>query len=255
MSCKIPKKIHQTWENKNLSEYFLKNIEKWKNINPEYEFILYDSDERRNMVYKFGERYLKVYDRILAGALKCDMWRYIVLYLYGGIATDLDVIPINSIDKFLNNNFLICSLVLNVPSQSFYLLTGFMGITQNHPIMLWCINRICDIVENNKSYLRTCDFSGPGCFGRGVNVYLCRDETESFVSLKSSYKKDDIVFLNFHAQDFSNFNTQIYPEYIYNDDGLILAQNKNGNIEMMEEYNKECIKNNVKSWMVSKQFI
>jgi len=30
----------------------------------------------------------------------------IVLYLYGGIATDLDVIPINSIDKFLNNNFL-----------------------------------------------------------------------------------------------------------------------------------------------------
>jgi mannosyltransferase OCH1-like enzyme len=255
MQYNIPKKIYQTWETKNLSEYFLKNIEKWKILNPEYEFTLYDSMDRRNMVSNFGERYLKVYDRILAGALKCDMWRYIVLYLYGGFATDLDVIPINPIDNFLNNNFLVCASILNVESQNFYLLTGFIGIIPKHPIMLWCIERICDIVENNKPYLEYCDFTGPGCFGRGVNAYLKRQEIDSFVTFKQNCMSNDILFLNFNAQDFSNFSVEKYPEYIYDDNGKILAQNKNGNIEMIIEYRKECQKNNVKSWLVSKQYL
>lgn len=256
MEYNIPKKIYQTWETKNLSEYFLKNIEKWKILNPDYEFILYDSIERRNMVSNFGERYLKVYDRIIAGALKCDMWRYIILYLYGGFATDLDLIPLNSINKFLKkDNFLLCVPVLNVESQKFYLLTGFIGIVPRHPIMLWCINRICDIVENNKTCSEYCDFTGPGCFGRAVNVFLKREETASFTTLKNDSIDNGITFLNFCSQDFLNFSIDKYPEYIYSNDGIILAQNKNGNIEMMVEYQKECRKNNVKSWMVPNQYI
>jgi mannosyltransferase OCH1-like enzyme len=237
----IPKVIYQSWETKNLSEYFLKNIEKWKDLNPEYKFKLYDSKDRRELISSFGKRYLDVYDKIIAGAFKCDFWRYIILYLYGGIATDLDLIPINSIDDFIkDDDFMICSPINNVRSQSFYLITGFMGIVPKHPIMLWCIERICNIVENNKPYLRLCDFTGPGNFGRGVNIFLNRYELDSFVGFK--YK--NICFLNFNEK-FNN-------ELIYNDDKHILAQNKNGNETMIKEYNILSTKHNAISWLDSK---
>ena len=244
----IPKKIYQEWETKELTPYFYKNISKWKTVNPEYQFVFFDINEVKQIVTLFGSRYLNVFNRLISGAFKCDFWRYIMLFLYGGVATDIDIIPVNDIDLFIRKeDFMVTVVDLNLSESEGYhnLFNGFLAIVPRHPIMFKCIQRVCEVVENNLPCLSLMDICGPGNLGRAVNWYLGRNETDSFIN----FKHDNIHFLTFDRQE----------EYIYKNNLLtyenILLQNKNGNSEMVNEYKLLCHKNkNYKSWTSGKPF-
>jgi mannosyltransferase OCH1-like enzyme len=244
----IPKNIYQTWDTKELTPYFYNNVSKWEVVNPEYQYKLFDINEVTEVVSLFGPRYINVFNRFIPSAFKCDLWRYIMLFLYGGVATDLDMIPVNNIDSFIREqDFMVTVIDLNLKeSEGFHNLSnGFLAIVPRHPIMFRCINRICELVENNLSYLSLMDISGPGNLGRAVNWYLGRNETDSFVS----FTHNNIHFLTFDRKD----------EYIYKNNSLIyeniLVQNKNGNTQMINEYNLLCYNNkNHKSWIYNKPY-
>jgi mannosyltransferase OCH1-like enzyme len=171
-----------------------------------------------------------------------------MLFLYGGVATDIDIIPVNDIDLFIRKeDFMVTVVDLNLSESEGYhnLFNGFLAIVPRHPIMFKCIQRVCEVVENNLPCLSLMDICGPGNLGRAVNWYLGRNETDSFIN----FKHDNIHFLTFDRQE----------EYIYKNNLLtyenILLQNKNGNSEMVNEYKLLCHKNkNYKSWTSGKPF-
>ena len=92
----IPKHVFLTWETKNLPPKMAKSVEKLKSENPEFEYHLYDEQERRKFIVKnFENDVVKAYDALIPGAYKADLWRYCVLYKHGGIYLDIKYHTVN----------------------------------------------------------------------------------------------------------------------------------------------------------------
>ena len=103
----IPKKIHLTCKDKNNigNVIWEKCLEKYKLIYPDYEIIIYDNEDIYNIIQKYYPEYLCKIKQIRTGAILADIFRYLILYLEGGIYSDFDCEPIKRIDKLLDPNF------------------------------------------------------------------------------------------------------------------------------------------------------
>ncbi len=238
---KIPKLLFQTWKDDNFSNEFNEIRNTWKNYNPEYSYYLFTDNDCDDFIKNnFNNRIYDAYLKIIPGAYKSDLWRYCILYKYGGVYCDIDTLCLNKIDNFLDNNitFMIPIDLNQNPNEGNYnLFNAFIAIEKDSNILLECINNIVYNIENNIIPYSKLDFSGPGLIGRSVNKYLHLQETESFKG------KEGIVH-NIHFLYF-----EPYTEYVKNSQGLILFQNKNGNLEIIKLYNNECLKTKNINWV------
>jgi mannosyltransferase OCH1-like enzyme len=98
----IPTNIFQTWHSKNLPPLMSKSIETIKQLNPRFKYYLYDDNDCREFIKNnFKPDVLNAYDRLIPGAYKADLWRYCILFIYGGIYLDIKYKPLNGF-KFIN---------------------------------------------------------------------------------------------------------------------------------------------------------
>jgi hypothetical protein len=231
-SLKIPKYIFQTWETKDISDGFKTLIQSWKDNNPNYTHVFLDDNERREIIKQnFHERVYNTYCKIIPGAFRADLWRYCMLYIYGGVYVDIDTICYSNLDDFLSEDIeFMTPIDLNNCSYlgTYNLSNGFIVSIPKHPILLNCIERIVYNVENNIVPFSNLDFSGPGVLGKSTNTFLNLNEESSFIGKQGI--TNNIKFLKFeygseYVKDIENNN--------------ILFQNKNGNTQIQEIYNNE----------------
>jgi hypothetical protein len=109
----IPKIIWQTSKEpfNQLPRYAKDAAETWKNLNPEYKYIYMDDDEAKSFIlHEFGEDWLEIFNSYPLGVMRGDLWRYMVVYIYGGVYADLDTLCINPIDTWINKkeDLIIC---------------------------------------------------------------------------------------------------------------------------------------------------
>jgi hypothetical protein len=232
---KIPRNIFQTWETKDISDGFKLLTKSWKDNNTNYAYFLFDDFERKQFIKNnFDERVYNTYCKIIPGAFRADLWRYCMLYVYGGVYVDVDTICYSNLDLFLTEDieFMAPIDLNNNPYLGTYNLSnGFIASIAKHPILLNCIDRIVYNIENNIIPVSNLDFSGPGVLGRSTNVFLKLNEDSSFIGKQGII--NNIKFLNFESG----------TEYVKDiDNNNILFQNKNGNQQIQEIYNNE-IKN------------
>jgi len=219
---KIPRNIFQTWSTKKISDNFNMLCQTWREKNPNYAYFLYDDEDCEQFIKKhFDEKVYNTYLRIIPGAFKADLWRYCILYIYGGIYVDIDTICLEKIDKFLNEDieFITPIDLNNCPYYGKYnLFNCFIASIPKHPILELCINKIVFNVENNIVPFSNLDFTGPGVLGQSTNIYLNLEPTTSFIG------KEGIIENNIYLLKFKH-DTEI----VENTDNLALFQNKNGN--------------------------
>ena len=94
---KIPNIIHMTGKTKCLSKVFYDTIHKWYNLPNNYAVLYHDDNAIQRL---FDSQEWNIFPQ-LKQALKCinsgaglaDIWRYLLLWEYGGIYTDLDNAP------------------------------------------------------------------------------------------------------------------------------------------------------------------
>ena len=242
-SNNIPSKIFQTWETRDIETEFQQIINKWKENNPNYEYIFHDAEQRVQFIQdNFKENVLNAYKKIIPGAYKCDLWRYCVLYIYGGFYADIDTLCMGKLNNLTNKNIeFIVPIDLNInPREGEHnLACGFIGSVPKSPILLDAIDRIVFNVENNIIPTSKLDFSGPGLLGRAVNKFLNLDETSSFKGKEGI--RNNINFLEFDP------NTE-YMKDVYADSTIL--QNKNKNSDIIRLYNNECNKiKNYTCWL------
>ena len=97
----IPLKIYQTWYTKELPELLQKNIELLKEQNPEFTFYLFDDNDCYEFIKNyFDNSVIEAFNKIIPGAYKADLFRYCILYIYGGIYLDIKYYGINGF-KFI----------------------------------------------------------------------------------------------------------------------------------------------------------
>jgi len=244
----IPKKIMQTWETKTISVEFQQIINSWKIYNPDYEYVLFNSDEREEFIKThFDVAILNTYKKIIPGAYKADFFRYCYLYLNGGVYVDIDTLCLGKLDNFLlpNISFVVpIDLNTNPNEGNYNLACGFIASRPKHPIFMNCINIIVENVKNKIISKSKLDFSGPGVLGRAVNNFLNNDETSSFINKEGII--NDISFLKFNP----------LTEEVKDINGNLLFQNKNGNPLISKLYSLECEKNtSFVSWLSSNKII
>ena len=204
----IPKKIFQTFETSHLPGGMFQATQTWQIKNPDYEYRLFNAQERFNFIQThFDREVLKAYSTLVPGAFKADLFRLCILYVHGGVYVDADMICENPLDLLFECAEADTSFIISRddPMAIKWLANGFMASTPGHPFLKEAIKRI---VENTKSqeeryYL---DYSGPGLLGKAVNYVLGRNiETDyelgiqqvneiKFCLLKHDFTKQKITF-------------------------------------------------------------
>ena len=129
---KIPKIIWQTMKTSRIPVIMSDNANTWIGKNPEYEYRLFDDTDILNFIQKEFPAYLKAYKKIKYGASKADLWRYLIIYKYGGVYADIDcrcIIPLREwihpdaeIVTQLGINKDLCQwLIISVPQNPIFL--------------------------------------------------------------------------------------------------------------------------------------
>jgi inositol phosphorylceramide mannosyltransferase catalytic subunit len=141
----IPKIIHQIWiQGYNQIPNKLKNFHlHCKIINNDYEFIVWDETSIKKLLEKFGEKYIKLYDSHTIFAQKADIARYAILYIYGGIYLDMDMICRKNLSSLLNFQVFLTTgypSFLNFMINRYY--NGIIGAIPNHPVFQFVFKNI-----------------------------------------------------------------------------------------------------------------
>jgi len=138
----IPTNIFQTWHSKTLPPLMAKSVDKIIKLNPRFTYHLYDDNDCRCFIQKhFKPDVLEAYDCLKPGAYKADLWRYCILFIYGGIYLDIKYKPLNNF-KFVNltekqhlvsdvNNIDIYNALMVCLPKSEYLYKAFRQIVDN----------------------------------------------------------------------------------------------------------------------------
>ena len=104
--CKIPFIIHQSWKTKDLTTYADGKIGvisqyRWKKLYPDFKYMFWTDDDIKDYINKQSSEIIKTFNELDKNIKKMDFFRYLILYEYGGIYSDVDFIPNKKIPKKL----------------------------------------------------------------------------------------------------------------------------------------------------------
>ena len=87
----IPRTIFMSWKTNMIGFNQYTSIRKWLIDNPEYEFFFFDDSDVQSFMCNYFPTFIYLaYSILIPGAAKIDMWRYGIVYTYGGIYLDVD---------------------------------------------------------------------------------------------------------------------------------------------------------------------
>ncbi len=144
---KVPKIIWQTMKTNRVPAILRDYADTWIENNPEYEYRFLDNDDIIRFIANDFPEYLEAYKKIKYGASKADLWRYLIMYKYGGVYADMDCRCINPLRQWIDpgaafvtqlgiNKDLCQWLIISVPKN---------------PIFLKAAQKALQNIEQNKS--------------------------------------------------------------------------------------------------------
>lgn len=110
----IPKIIWQTYKYPYdvLPLNIKKCIKTWSEMNPTYQHNYMNDNDAGDFILKcFGYDYYNLFMSFPIGVMRADFWRYLILYKFGGIYTDIDTICLEEINKWVDDtkyDFIVC---------------------------------------------------------------------------------------------------------------------------------------------------
>ena len=170
-SRSIPRRIIQSWCNRNLTPGVIKLCASHRHCNPGYEYVFYDDKECRDFIKKhFHKSVLHAYDALIPGAFKADLFRYCELYINGGWWFDIDMLSVGSIDAFVRPEIeFACPRdagVYDAPG----LYQALLGCSKLNPILARVIREVVRTVASGGRLHGTCSLilTGPRLLGKCV---------------------------------------------------------------------------------------
>ena len=101
----FPKIIHQTWKTCSLPEAWKESMNQWLALHPDWSYHFTTDQDNLEFVEKHFRAYLKTYNALPHGIQRADMIRYMYLYHFGGLYSDLDIVPLRNILEFTFDNY------------------------------------------------------------------------------------------------------------------------------------------------------
>jgi len=204
----IPLIIHQIWwqGEHNISSIHNNYRKTWKQNHPKWKIILWDKIRFEKLLKNIDNIfYFYLYQTLPYRIQKIDFAKYIILYIYGGIYTDIDTICEKSLDFIIKkyNYNLIVSKVVVYKFINYNLINNGVIITSKNNVFFNYL--FLEIYKNLvKKFYYTKDYyiivsTGPICFTNAVINYV-KDKNTNIKIL------EDIYFEPCHITDLNRYS-------------------------------------------------
>ena len=164
----IPKILHQIWIQglDNAPSKLQSYSKKCADVNSDFKHIVWNDISIRELLGKFGKAYLDQYNNYTVPAQKADFARYAILYTYGGIYLDMDMICRRNLAPLLEHNFFCTTDAFFFLSKRY--LNGIIGSIPGHKLFTYIFANIYDRID----YSRDVTYStGTGLLYDSVRQY------------------------------------------------------------------------------------
>jgi len=150
----IEKNIWQTYETSfdALPDYAKKGIGTWTAQNPDWTHgYMSGADREQFFRLNFSKEVYDTYMNLPLGVMKAGLWRFAILYIFGGVYADMDTHCKTPIDNWLNQDY---DMVLDIERDTPWLATQTIAAKAGHPLLKatidLCVERVGDgIVQHN----------------------------------------------------------------------------------------------------------
>ena len=105
----IPKIIHQTYKNNNLPETYKMCQTEIKRLHPDFEYRFYTDEDMDKLMKTYFPEYYDKFNELPRMIMKIDMFRYFLMYKYGGLYTDMDYLMFKQFDLLNEKVVLPCN--------------------------------------------------------------------------------------------------------------------------------------------------
>jgi len=148
----IPKIIHHIWMGKNtipeLNLYCAKSIQK---NNPLFDYKLWKDDDVDKVMRNDFPEYYEKFNELPRMIMKIDMFRYFLMYKYGGLYTDMDYLMFKSFD-LLNEKVVIPCNREDTSGNPICLGNCIFASEPNHPFWKSLMNTLFTIDRTEINY-------------------------------------------------------------------------------------------------------
>jgi len=134
----IPKIIHQTWKTQEIPEQWQASVKSFKKIHPGYKYILWTHETMDEFVKMEYPTFYNTYTGYKYDIQRCDAFRYMVLYKYGGIYIDLDIVSKKKLDDLLQYDIVLAKS----SNLSFYYTNSFFMCSPENSFIKFCIEQL-----------------------------------------------------------------------------------------------------------------
>lgn len=168
----IPKIIHQIWIGPHkIPDKCLPFMQSWIKYHPDWEYKLWTNKDL--------ESFSPITERAITNARnigsKVDIFKYEILYKFGGIYVDADFECIKPFDIIAENSHFFAGIY----SQNM-IGNGIIGSTKNHPLLKQILNFIKD--RQRLAFKNPLTQTGPKLFSIHTQIYLHKNP-ESLIAI------------------------------------------------------------------------
>jgi len=97
----FPRIIHQTYKTEIIPEHWQASQDTWKSKHAGFQYVFWTDSDILVLVTKFYPQYLEIYNNLKYNIMRVDFARALILFKFGGIYSDLDVVPSVSFVEYM----------------------------------------------------------------------------------------------------------------------------------------------------------
>lgn len=101
MALLIPKIIHLTWKTNQVPDVWAETLPSWKRLFPDWEVRLWTDDDNDRLVRTCIPSAYRFYRSLPYGIQRADFVRYVILWEFGGMYSDMDILPTKNFEDVL----------------------------------------------------------------------------------------------------------------------------------------------------------
>lgn len=216
---KIPYIIHQTFKTNNVPISMYNAANSYISKNNNYTYIFYDDNDIINILNNYDcyglnftrNELIGAYNSIKPGAGKADLFRYAIIYKYGGCYFDIDTVCLNPLDTFISNDD---EFVSGLGKRSDLHQWGMIYMKGHDFVKRTLENCVYNI--NNKKFIKGYEnklegITGPPCLDISIKDILHLKHDYKFI--KGKYNINNYKFTILKGDFFANNIQFKYPEY------------------------------------------
>lgn len=128
--------------------------ERFRRFSNGYQILFYDDEQCEQSLCAFGPTVTEKFQN-LHGAHRADLWRYCMLYLYGGVYTDIKTVFTRQLDDVAPDPYQSYS-VISMTDYSIH--QAFLSLPPRSPVMMECILDMLTRPYPVSDYLAFCKF-------------------------------------------------------------------------------------------------